>query len=406
MSLSRRKFMKAGVLAAAFGAALPLKSALAQNSQPGRAGISNGGLQPPLSDKTGLEQLNYYTESSFAPYLNTQFRIYLSPSSTRALRLIEVSDYMDTLPKSAMRGNSSKTECFSLLMTIPPGKSFEQDTYLIEHDALGTFYMFMVPVGEKGKRGVDYYEAIIYRHPDLPKGYEASAFNGKEIVQGQARNADALVMGSSSGGRKSEQDVFYFRPNEIASVPIPPVDPGAAGRRAAARMTVAQTPDIGGLKLGMTVEQALALFPGSKNDESVRASLSRPISPLGVQTLKINPEKYAVSRFGGVSQIIFTFLDGRLATLYVGYASPAWGHVDEFVTKFSGETKLPGADSWDGYAGMENQLKTLKGSDFEISIFTGAGGLKTNYVQLSNTTARQTLQARRAAARKTNSAKP
>jgi hypothetical protein len=413
MSLSRRKFMKAGIVAAAC-ATLPLKSALGRNVQENRGWslLGKTGTQAQVSDKMGLEQLDYLTQSSFTPYVNTQFRVYLSPSSVRGLKLMEVSDFLATLPKSESKGSLNKTEGFSLLLTLPPGKSFEQDTYLIEHDALGNFYMFLVPVGEKGKKGFDYYEAVVYRNPQLPKGYEPAVANGQQQAGAQVapgQLAKGNIIGTSSAGQKTEQDVYYFRPQAIASsaAPAQPIVPGAAGRRVAGNLNVAQAPSIGGLKLGMTIEQVLALFPGVKDDAEVRSSLSRPTSKFGVQSFSIKPGKYSSNRnFDRVSQVAFMFLDGRVVTLSLNYAGPVWNHVDEFVAKISGETGLPAADSWDAYVGMETQLKTLRCKDFEVSVFAGGNSVNLNYVQMSDTTAQQTLKGRRAKARNANGAKP
>nr|MBA2732462.1 hypothetical protein [Acidobacteriota bacterium] len=176
----------------------------------------------------------------------------------------------------------------------------------------------------------------------------------------------------------------------------------ARARRAAGRLTMSQAPVIiSGLKLGMTTEQVLALFPGSKDDKEVRSSLSRPASKFGESSLIINPGKYSSkSKFDRISQIIFTLLDGRVSTLYIGYDAPVWEHVDEFVTKFSEERSLPGGDSWEAYVGVDTQLKTLKGKDFEISLFAGGQNVEINYVQTKDLTAQQKLKERRAAAKK------
>jgi hypothetical protein len=201
--------MKAGMLAAAC-ATLPLKSVLGQNGQ-------SSGLPTTLSNQTGAQQLSYYTESSFAPYVNTQFSVYLNPSSTRDLKLVQVTDYLSAGPQQA-RSSSNQTDCFSLLWTGQPGMPFEQNTYLIEHDALGNFYMFLVPVGgKKGKQGLDYYEAVVYRNPELPPGYEIP-LNDNSTGKGQATQAQPPVTTSgqpvavSPGGTKTEQEVFFFRP--------------------------------------------------------------------------------------------------------------------------------------------------------------------------------------------------
>jgi hypothetical protein len=407
MSLSRRKFMKVGVLAVAC-ATLPLKSALGQNGDEGS--LIN---KPPSSAKLTREQLNFYTQSSFAPYLNTQFRVYLDQSTTHGLKLVEVNDYLATLPGLESGGDPHKIECFSLLFTIPPGRAFEQDTYLVEHEALGNFYMFMVPVSEQGKGALDYYEAVVYRHPEHPKGYEAAFFNDTQSGQsspGGAAAAGAVIENSANGrNSKTAQEVFYFRPQAIKStaVPVQTPDPGAAGRRAASLLTLAQAPVIGGLQLGMTIEQVLALFPGSSSDAEVQTSLDRPASPFGVQSLVIKPERYSTTkRVDRVSQITLTFLDGRVSILNVGYDGPSWRHVDEFVAKFSEETKLPGADSWEAYVGMDTQLKTLRCAEFEISLFAGGDNVNINYAQISDKKAQQRVKERRARARGMNGITP
>jgi hypothetical protein len=406
MSLSRRKFMKAGVVVVAC-AALPLKSALGQDA-PGGGGSSASNPLLPLSAKASPEQLNYYTQSSFTPYLNTHFSVYLDPSSTSRLKLTEVNDYLDTLPRSEAGGNPHKVECFSLLFTIPPGKSFEQDTYLIEHDALGAFYMFVVPVTEQGKRALDYYEAVIYRRPGNPPGYDSAFFDDSR--PNPAPPGRAIIVNPADGRiSRTDEEVFYFRPQDIkpSGVSVLTNDPGAAGRRAAARLTVARAPAIGGLKLGMSIEEVLAIFPGSSSDAEVRLSLDRPASPLGVRGLVIRPEKYSTrNRVDRVSQISLTFLDGRVSILNVGYDGPSWLHVDEFVAKFSEETGLPGADSWDAYVGLDTQLKTLRCQDFEVTLFAGGNNVNINYIEMRDMAAQQKLRERRSRAQKMNGSNP
>ncbi|HEX8160341.1 MAG TPA: hypothetical protein VF538_00460 [Pyrinomonadaceae bacterium] len=165
-------------------------------------------------------------------------------------------------------------------------------------------------------------------------------------------------------------------------------------------LTLAQFPGIGDLRLGLTAEQVLALFPGSKEDPEVRASLSRPATALGASSLTIRPSRYrSKERFAGVSQIMFSFLDGRVSTFSIGYDGPEWPHVDKFVAKVAEGTNLPPAEAWEAYAGMETQLKVLKCSGFEIRVFAGGEGGNLNYVLMSDLVAARTLKERRAKAR-------
>src|SRR6266576_964960 len=59
------------------------------------------------------------------------------------------------------------------------------------------------------------------------------------------------------------------------------------------QLTLAGAPDIKGLRLGMTPEQVLALFPGSNEDPEIRSRLSQPPSQFGVSSFLVRPDKYA-----------------------------------------------------------------------------------------------------------------
>jgi hypothetical protein len=161
------------------------------------------------------------------------------------------------------------------------------------------------------------------------------------------------------------------------------------------QLTLAGAPDIKGLRPGMTTEEVLALFPGSKDDAEVRASLSRPPSQFGVSSFLIRPDKYeSKEKFAGVSQITFTLLDGRVSSFSVGYNGPEYSHVDKFVAKFIEGTNLPAADQWEAYVGMDNSLKILKCTDFEIRVFIGGQGGNLNYVLMKDLAAEKKLKKR------------
>ena len=151
----------------------------------------------------------------------------------------------------------------------------------------------------------------------------------------------------------------------------------------------------------MTADEVLALFPGSKDDAEVRASLASPPSPLGVSSFLIRPDKYESARekFAGVTHITFTLLDGRVYTFSIGYNGPEYSHVDKFVAKFIEGTNLPAPDQWEAYVGMDNSLKILKCTDFEIRVFIGGQGGNLNYVLMKDLEAEKKFKERRDKAR-------
>jgi hypothetical protein len=275
---------------------------------------------------------------------------------------------------------------------------------MVEHDALGTFYIFVVPVGAHSKKDpADYYEAIIYRRPQ-------SVVTQASTVGTDTETNTVVAPTTASGpwrvsGVEGTQEVFTFG----VLMPPPPDVSGKLPERPASVeatwMTMAQDKGINGIKLGMTAEQVLALFPGSLEDEEIRASLSRP-RDFGLSSLMIKPQKYSSKAdFEGINQIILTLLDGRVSTLYVGYDKSVAEDLDESVTKFSKGRKLPPAASWKVYEGLDDQLKTMKCKDFEISVFAGGENTPVNYVEMVDMKAQQKLKERKAKLRKSKGAK-
>ncbi|MDX6496829.1 MAG: hypothetical protein QOG23_89 [Blastocatellia bacterium] len=135
MSDSRRKFLKAGVLAALF-AAVPLKDALGQ-SWKDRDG--NPGNNPEPQNN----QLANYTKATFISYLNSVFELHTT-TGVVAITLLQVGDM--PAPKGG--------ECFSLLFR-GGSRELQQDSYTLVHPSLGTFQLLLVPTGtdEYGAQG-------------------------------------------------------------------------------------------------------------------------------------------------------------------------------------------------------------------------------------------------------------
>ena len=87
--------------------------------------------------------------STFAEHLNSTFRLHHEPAATE-LELVEVSD-----------GSTHGHVNFSLLFRGPHQPPLPQQTYPVEHDRLGRFDLFIVPV-KRDAQGL-YYEAVFNR---------------------------------------------------------------------------------------------------------------------------------------------------------------------------------------------------------------------------------------------------
>lgn len=79
------------------------------------------------------------THAQFAENLNTKFRLYLDDSRSIELELVEVSELKE----------SPRQERFALVFRGPLDSFFPQETYRIDHDQIGSYGLFLVPVGQE-----------------------------------------------------------------------------------------------------------------------------------------------------------------------------------------------------------------------------------------------------------------
>ena len=165
-------------------------------------------------------------------------------------------------------------------------------------------------------------------------------------------------------------------------------------------MTRAGLPVVEGLKLGMTPDEVMSVLTGSKDDAEVKSGVAKTASALGEQSFVVHTDKLQPKeKFTGIDHFTFSLLDGRVSSFNIGYKGPAYANVDEFVSKFVKGTNFPPADQWQGYPGMDTQLKTLACQDFEIRVFAGGENGNQNYVLLTDLEAKKKLKERRAKAR-------
>ena len=151
MVVSRRSFMKNGsLLILAAGASLgQAKRVFGRDSFEGDVSRP-GGLPLPNQEKLAALKL---AKATFEPYVNTVFRI---SDGTKVFRstLVSVVD-SGPVPDRKQAGR----ECF--VIKFKGTRPLAQNTYRIEHDALGKFELFLVPAGRDRKGS--YYQAVINR---------------------------------------------------------------------------------------------------------------------------------------------------------------------------------------------------------------------------------------------------
>jgi hypothetical protein len=142
MAISRRQFVKAAsLLTLAVGA--PVKAA--------------GALSWPntlLGSNNISESSTFLNMQSFSRCLGTNFFVKDSNSKATALKLIEVHNWQHN-------SDSKGKECFSLIFRATDTTRLFQNTYAVEHNSLGSFQLFVVPI--RRNHNARYYEAVFNR---------------------------------------------------------------------------------------------------------------------------------------------------------------------------------------------------------------------------------------------------
>ena len=148
---------------------------------------------------------------------------------------------------------------------------------------------------------------------------------------------------------------------------------------------VGEAQELRGFHPGMTVEQVKARVP---------TLALGPTDPFGLMKTSFSPDfDQAIDKtvFQGVRTISLEFLDGRLASVWIGYnKSFKWQALDEFVTGMGRALGLP--NTW---AQRSRGGQQLDCNDFQVTALIIAGSPS---LHISDLAARATWENRQAAA--------
>ncbi|MFL6211692.1 MAG: DUF6916 family protein [Pyrinomonadaceae bacterium] len=145
MSITRRRFLHAGgIVMVAAGTPVSLNALAAER----RAGDS--GLPGQPSAVSAL-----MNKAMFAAHLHTVFHVQSQAGQTVPLELVALHD-RGPAQSSAVRAGQ---ECFALAFRTRNRPALKQNTYQMEHRALGRFDLFITPV--RSEKYGQVYEAII-----------------------------------------------------------------------------------------------------------------------------------------------------------------------------------------------------------------------------------------------------
>lgn len=142
----------------------------------------------------------------------------------------------------------------------------------------------------------------------------------------------------------------------------------------------ADSPNVRGLRLGMSTQELLALFPGSAKrwakeprmaearEKAMASTSSEPVS------IAFEPATDAVrDQFANVDSVSVVFYKARVTDFTVVYVGVVWNTIDEWIAKVSESLRLPGPQEW-MIGPSEAPNKVLKCSGIEIEAAIQGGG--------------------------------
>ena len=140
-------------------------------------------------------------------------------------------------------------------------------------------------------------------------------------------------------------------------------------------LTVASSPSVRGLKLGMTTQQLLAMFPGVSKRREMKDALDQAKAAGGETVyLGFDPATDAnKGEFAGVALVSAGVSKGKVVDLSVVDVGTSWGSVDEWIGKLAEMYRLPGAQDW-RVGPSENPNKVLRCDGIEIEASIQGGG--------------------------------
>jgi len=178
-------------------------------------------------------------------------------------------------------------------------------------------------------------------------------------------------------------------------------------------LSLSQAPAIRGIRLGMKPDEWLKLFPGSAQDEKIKAILDQPpgYPDYGLKEITLYPAdstqfqfRYLPrEEFSGINRVSLSLFDNQILAIQIAYApypyiDTPWDNVAQLIPIFSETFNLPHISSWykDG-----SQAK-LKCSGFEMTLIAGNGPIASlisnhNYKQIIQQRAEADKQKGRAA---------
>ena len=159
------------------------------------------------------------------------------------------------------------------------------------------------------------------------------------------------------------------------------------------KLSLSQSPELRGFRLGMEFEKALEHIPSSPRIRDYRKS---PKRELGERTIRVLPSDLNAEASRGVLYIVLEFLDDKITSITVYYdGSVKWTSPQEFFLKVAEGLGIPKpelSDKSDDIYTLEHYKVTCDG--FAVDIDYGHGAMSS--VRIYDLTASGIIDERRA----------
>jgi uncharacterized protein DUF6916 len=158
MSLTRRRFIEAGTLAAV-STGVALSSARLAFGQNAKHASSNSDFQIPAAAQQDVTA--YFTRETFEPYVGDIFQAPNARGRMVSLTLKSVDRYKTKATTKITTKAARQTESFSLMFRATQPLPQHTSIHKVSHPALGEFDLFLTP--RKLDDGTYFYEAVFNR---------------------------------------------------------------------------------------------------------------------------------------------------------------------------------------------------------------------------------------------------
>ena len=151
-------------------------------------------------------------------------------------------------------------------------------------------------------------------------------------------------------------------------------------------LKLSQAPAVRGVKLGMTVDELLPLFPGSSYSEVIKGALATAegFPRFGEASFVLSPVNWGnKEHFAGINNYFFRLFDRRVVLFEARYEQfpqgARWRGPDELIQRFSDSLHLPGPKEWATDPGTSR--KHLRCDGFDVTVSAGDQGTITFYTR-------------------------